>query len=97
VASNAIPGELQLDGPLEAKGMDPTWVLRLRAPDLEADVLLFYGPMVDVSAFRPKHLDDRALVGGEDDVTPERLIEMLNDLAQTAGGGVLASWLRPSP
>ena len=86
--------ELSLDGPLEALGMDPTWVLRLRSRGLEADILLFYGPVLDVSAFRPKNIDGGALVGGASDLAPGLLLDMLGDLGEAANGGGLPNWLR---
>lgn len=94
VDSNAALGELKLDGPLEAIGMDPTWVLTLQSPGLEADVRLFYGPVLDVSASRPDHIDDVAFVGGAEDFTAERLVEMLNGLSFAAVSGTLPDWLR---
>lgn len=86
--------ELSLDGPLEAPGMDPTWILSLRSAGLEAEVLLFYGPVLDVSAFRPKSTDQGALVGGASDLDPGLLLEMLDDLGEAANGGALPNWLR---
>jgi hypothetical protein len=94
VDAHGAHGEVELVGPLEAPGMDPTWVLRLRSLELEADVHLFYGPLLDISAFRPTHVEDGALVGGAEDVTPEQLVSMLDDLAEAAGGGALPGWLR---
>jgi hypothetical protein len=96
VGSHSAAGEVQLEGPLQAVGMDPTWLVRLRSPALEADVLLFYGPYVDVSAFRPRHPEHGAFVGGAADVTPEQIVSMLDDLAEMAGGGPVAGWLRPA-
>jgi len=76
--------------------MDPTWVLSMRTPRLEADICLFYGPVLDVSAFRPGHVDEGALVGGADGVTANRLNEMLDDLREAALGKPLPDWLRPA-
>jgi hypothetical protein len=95
VSSHAAGG-VELEGPLEALGMDPTSLVRLRSPALEAHVHLFYGPYVDVSAFRPGHPEDGAFVGGANDVTPEQLVSMLDDLAEMARGGPVAGWLRPA-
>lgn len=86
--------ELSLEGPLEALGMDPTWVLRLRSSGLEADVLLFYGTFLEVSASKPKNIDGGAFVGGVADLDPGLLLEVLGDLGEAADGGALPSWLR---
>lgn len=94
VGANAVVGDIKLDGPLEAVGMDPTWVLRIRSVGFEADACLFYGPVLDVSAFRPDNIDEGAFVGGAEYFADERLAEMLNDLGSAAKGGALPNWLR---
>jgi hypothetical protein len=40
VESHEGAADIQPDGPLEAIGMDPTWVLNMRTPRLEASILL---------------------------------------------------------
>ena len=83
-----------VEGPLEAPGMDPTWIARFRTAEFEADLMVFYGPHIDVSAFRPEVSASGYLVGGEDDVSDERFVEMLNDLASAARGGPDPTWMR---
>jgi hypothetical protein len=92
----AEQGHAELHGPLDAPGMDPTWILSIRSNDLEADVHLFLGPYLDVSAFRPTDPDAGAYIGGEDGLSNARLIEMLDDLEAASLGGDLPSWLRPA-
>jgi hypothetical protein len=89
--------QIELERPLEAIGMDPTWILNLRSDGLEANVCLFYGPVLDVSAFRPENVDEGAFVGGAQDFTAERLLEMLEDLGEAADGSALPDWLRSVP
>lgn len=86
-----------VDGPLEAPGMDPRWIAHFRSVYFEAELMVFYGPMVDVSAFRPQNVDLGYLVGGEQGVSDERFIDMLNDLAACAGGDPEPQWLRFVP
>ena len=81
-------------GPLEAPGMVPRWILTIRRQELEADVYLFLGPSVDVSAFRPSDPDGGGYVGSEEQLSDARLIEMLDDLASASLGGPLPDWLR---
>lgn len=87
--------DLTLQGPLDAPGMDPTWILGMSGPLLEADVCLFYGPHVDISAFLTQRPDDGMLVGGEDGITEQRLVEMLDGLDGMNRGGAVPTWLRP--
>jgi hypothetical protein len=77
--------------------MDPRWIVRFRSDDFEAELFVFYGPLADVSAFRRKDPERGYLVGGEDEVTDERLIEMLDDLALATSGGPDPTWLRLVP
>lgn len=77
--------------------MDPRWIVHFRSDDFVAECFVFYGPLVDVSAFRQKAPERGYLVGGEDDVTNERLIEMLDDLAVATSGGPDPKWLRSVP
>lgn len=77
--------------------MDPRWIAHFRSDLFEADLMVFYGPLVDVSAFRPQSADPGYLVGGEEDVSDERLIEMLDDLDASARGGPDPQWLRSVP
>jgi hypothetical protein len=86
--------DLELEGPLDAPGMDPTWILRLSGPLLEAEVHLFYGPHVDISAFLTGRPDDGMFVGGEDGITGPRLIEMLDGLERVNRGDAMPAWLR---
>ena len=86
----------ELAGPFDAHGMDATWLLRLSGPLLDAEVVLLYGPMVDISMYMPHRLDDGAFVGGGgEEITPERLAEMLDDLGELGRGGTVPAWLRP--
>jgi hypothetical protein len=61
---------------------------------LEAEVHLFYGPHVDISVFLPQRADDGMFVGGEDGITKQRLLEMLNGLEQMNRGHGTPTWLR---
>jgi len=85
---------LEIDGPLEAPGMDPTWILRMHGTLIEAEVHLFYGPHVDVSVFLIQLAEDGMLVGGEGHLTPERLEEILNGLDRMNRGDAVPGWLR---
>jgi len=78
----------EVQGPCEALGMDPTWIVRFRSETLEAEALLFRGAVVDVSASRPGALDVGLLVGGEVNLSDARLIEMLDGLEAGARGGL---------
>jgi hypothetical protein len=93
--AHATSLDLELEGPLDAPGMDPTWILRMSGPLLEAEVHLFYGPHVDISAFLTQHPEDEMFVGGEDGITGQRLVEMLNGLEQMNRGDAMPAWLRP--
>ena len=77
--------------------MDPRWIARIRTEEFEADLMLFYGPVVDVSAFRPKRPDLGYLVGGEDIESDARFLEVLRDLSIAAAGGEDPAWLRRVP
>ncbi|AVT37718.1 hypothetical protein C6W10_16055 [Plantactinospora sp. BB1] len=55
---------------------------------------LFYGPHVDVSAFLLERLEDGMFVGGEDGITGQRLVEMLDGLEQVSRGDAIPAWLR---
>ena len=95
--AKAIVGvQSELLGPLDAPGMDPTWILQLRGAQLEADVYLFRGPHLDVSAYRPSAPEAGMLVGGEDGPTDARRVQMLDDLAAASLGADLPAWLRPA-
>ncbi|WP_159104603.1 hypothetical protein [Plantactinospora sp. BB1] len=83
-----------LEDPLDELGMDATWILRLSGPLVEAEVHLFYGPHVDVSAFLLERLEDGMFVGGEDGITGQRLVEMLDGLEQVSRGDAIPAWLR---
>jgi hypothetical protein len=74
--------------------MDPRWIAHFRSDHFEAELMVFYGPVVDVSAFRPQSVDLGYFVGGEEGVSDERFIEMLDDLAASARGGPVPQWLR---
>lgn len=97
VHANTGRWQIELKGPLEAIGMDPTWILNLRSHGLEADVYLFYGPVLDVSAFRPEDVHEGAFIGGAQDFTADRLLEMLDELGEAADGRALPGWLRSVP
>lgn len=86
-----------LQGPLDAPGMDPTWLLHLTRRLIEAEVVLFYGPYVDIPVVRSTGSNDELYVGGESDITASRLVEMLDDLAAAERGADLPSWLRRAP
>jgi hypothetical protein len=87
--------DITLQGPLDAPGMDPTWILRMSGPLLEAEVFLFYGPHVDISAVLTERSNGGMFVGGEDGITEQRLVAMVDGLDEMNRGGVLAAWLRP--
>jgi hypothetical protein len=86
--------DLELEGPLDAPGMDPTRILRMSGPLLEAEVILFYGPRVQVSAFFTQRLEDGMFLAGEDGVTDQRLMTMLNGLQRMSQGDPAPGWLR---
>jgi hypothetical protein len=83
-----------IDGPLDAPGMDPRWIARFRSDLYEADLMLFYGPFVHASAYRPTKPGQGYFDGGEDGVSDARFIEMLDDLAAALSGGPDPIWLR---
>jgi hypothetical protein len=93
--ANATSLSLELEGPLDAPGMDATWIPRMSGLLLEADVHLFYGPHVDISAFLTQRPEDGMFVGGEDGITRQRLVEMLDGLEQMNRGHAIPTWLRP--
>jgi hypothetical protein len=86
-----------LQGPLDAPGMDSTWLLHLPGRLIEAEVVLFYGPYVDISVVRSAGSKDELYIGGESDITASRLGDMLDELAAVDRGAELPSWLRPAP
>lgn len=93
----AKPSGVTVEGPLEAPGMDPRWIVHFRSEHFEAELMVFYGPFVDVSAFRPQSVELGYLVGGGEGVSDERFTEMLDDLAASARGGPDPQWLRFVP
>ncbi|WP_433200906.1 hypothetical protein ACQP00_29605 [Dactylosporangium sp. CS-047395] len=95
--AHATSMDLELEGPLDAPGMDPTWMLRMSGPLLYAEVHLFYGPHVDITAVRTDDPDAGFSVGGEDGLTGPRLVEMLDDLEQMGRGEAPPMWLRTVP
>jgi len=91
------PGvQVELLGPLDAPGMDPTWIVSFRSEYLDADVCLFRGPYLDVSAARPSAPEKNVLVGSEDGegLSELRLVQMLDGLADASLGADLPEWLR---
>jgi len=46
-----------------------TWLLHLAGHLVEAEVVLFYGPYVDISVVRSKGSEDELYIGGERDIT----------------------------
>ncbi|WP_433201823.1 hypothetical protein ACQP00_31235 [Dactylosporangium sp. CS-047395] len=86
--------DLELHGPLDSPGMDPTWVLRLAGSAIEAEVHLFYGPRVDIAMFLTRRPEDGMFVGGEHGITGERLVELLDGLDQLNRGATVPAWLR---
>lgn len=95
--THAVSLSADLEGPLDAPGMDPTWILRVRGQLLDAEVHLLYGPIVNVSVFLPQQADNGMYVGGEDGVTARRLVEMLDGLDEVSRGSAMPSWLRAAP
>jgi hypothetical protein len=95
--AHATSLSVELDSPLDARGMDPTWMLRMSGQLLEAEVHLFYGPHVDVSAFLPQRPEVGMFVGGEDGITGQRLVEMLDGLEKATRGGAMPTWLHSAP
>lgn len=89
-----LRNNVPVDGPLDAPGMNPRWIARIRSDAFEADLMIFYGPVIDVSASRPSAPEPGYFVGGEVGLSDERFIEMLNDLAAAAAGGPDPGWLR---
>ncbi len=87
--------DLQLDGPLEAPGMDPTWILKVRGKAIEAVAHLFYGPIVDVTVVRLR--EDELYVGGVQHFSNSQLVSMLDDLVVASQDGVIPMWLRAVP
>jgi len=77
--------------------MDPTWILRVGGQLLDAEVHLLYGPIVNVSALLMQQANDGMYVGGEDGVTAQRLVEMLDGLNAVGRGGTIPAWLRAMP
>ncbi|MFI6268536.1 hypothetical protein [Micromonospora zamorensis] len=72
-------------------------MLHLTGRLIEADVVLFYGPYVDISVLRSAGVEGELYIGGERDITANRLVEMLDDFAAVDRGADLPSWLRPAP
>lgn len=97
--ADARPGslEIQLQGPLDAPGMDPTWTLTLSGDVLTAQLVLFYGPVFDVAAARSTGPPGDLHIGGGEGLTPGRLVEMLDELAAVDTGADMPNWLRPAP
>ena len=62
----------------------------------EADVYLFRGPYLDVSAVRPHAPEAGAFVDGENGVSDARLIQILDGLSEAAVGAAIPAWLRPA-
>jgi hypothetical protein len=62
---------------------------------LQAEVHLFYGPHVDISVFLTQRPEDGMFIGGENGITGQRLVEMLNGLEQVNRGDAIPAWLRP--
>ncbi|MEU7903608.1 hypothetical protein [Actinoplanes sp. NPDC049118] len=92
--AHAASLNLELEGPLDAPGMDPTWILRMSGPLLEAELHLFHGPRVDVAAFLTRRPQAGMFVGGEDDITEKRLTAMLDGLERMNLGDSAPTWLR---
>jgi hypothetical protein len=88
--------QVELHGPLEAPGMDPTWIMCFRSGHLDADVCLLRGPYLDVAAARPDAPEKGLLVGGEEGegLSDLRLVQMLDGLADASLGADLPEWLR---
>jgi hypothetical protein len=86
---------LKFDGPLDAPGMDPTWMLELRGTAIEAVAHLFYGPIVDVTVVRLA--EGELYVGGAQDFSNSHLVSMLDDLVEASHDGVIPTWLRAVP
>jgi hypothetical protein len=93
--ANATSLSLELEGPLDAPGMDPSWILRMSGLSLKAEVHLFFGPHVDISAFLTQRPEDGMFVGGEDGITGQRLVEMVDGLERMNRGDVIPTWRRP--
>lgn len=87
---------VDLRGPLETAGMDPTWILRITTEDLDTEVHVFTDPRAEFAAFRPAAADAGMQVAYRDPITEEQLIEMVTDLDAAAHGAALPAWLRPA-
>ncbi|MEH0971727.1 hypothetical protein V6U77_11400 [Micromonospora sp. CPCC 205546] len=72
---------LEVHGPLEAPGMDPTWIVRFTMPWREAELVLFRGPYAEVMWFDPRDAQPGAHVEGHYHLTPESIIALLETLA----------------
>lgn len=86
--------EPELLGPLDAPGMDPTWILRCAGERVEIEVVVFYGPSVDITLVR-NEID--LFIGGGRDLTPARMTAMLDELATVDDGAAVPTWMRPQP
>lgn len=87
--ANAGTLALELRGPFDAPGMDATWLLRITGVTLEADVVLRYGPVVDFTIAIGLEL----YLGGDQGTTPDRLVEMLDQLSAVDRGAPIPAWL----
>jgi hypothetical protein len=65
-----------LEGPLEAPGMDPTWILELRQGSAEANVFLFRGPYAEVGW----SLQGEYIIQGHEGLTRDEMTALLDRL-----------------
>ena len=78
--------KLDVQGPLPAPGMDPTWIVRVTAPWRDAELLLFRGPHPEVSWFDPCETEPAPHLEGHDDLTAEALTGLLRRLLSPSVG-----------
>ena len=76
---------LELHGPWPETGMDPTWLLHLTSSCLDAEVIVFRGPFVEVASFDPSDADSGPRLEGFEGLTPQALRAILDDLGHRAG------------
>ncbi|MEV0895983.1 hypothetical protein [Actinoplanes sp. NPDC049802] len=89
--------QTRLDGPFGAGELEPTWILTISGEHLEAVIVLFHGPRVEVTVVWFSAKEDGVYSGREADITPARLAGMLEDVVAMECGAAAPFWLRPVP
>ncbi|HVB77315.1 MAG TPA: hypothetical protein VNI34_05880 [Candidatus Nitrosotalea sp.] len=75
---------LELSGPFEAAGQDTEWGLRIEGENQAGELLLFRGGLVMIHSFSKSAPAAEMEFHHVDDVTEERLMTMLDELAARA-------------